>query len=532
MDAVEFVRKWGDSALRERQASQSHFIDLCALLGVPSPTDDDPSGERYCFERGVEKVGGGDGWADVWRKGCFGWEYKGRHGNLAAALRQLQAYALDLENPPYLVVSDMERIEVHTNWTNTVSKTYTYSLDDLYNPERREDLKSVLEGSDRLKPGIDRRELTAKAAAAFGELSRRLQDRGEPPRHVAHFLNRLVFCMFAEDAALLPPTLFTRTVRATTGFPDRAQAQLGALFETMRTGGFFGPDVIAWFNGGLFDDADTIRLEFGDLDLLAETAAEHDWSEIDPAIFGTLFEQALKATRERPALGAHYTDREKILRIVEPTVVRPLSAEWDALRDDIAGLMAEARSIEQNASGVAAQATALVEAARRGARGLAEVLQGGAVDQKALAKLRADQRKLELAASETRTRARGLLEAFQNRLARFRVLDPACGSGNFLYVALHALRDLELKAVLDAQLLGLPAPPLKVSVEAVAGIEIEPYAAELARVTLWIGNLQWLIRRGYRDSLREPLLSSLDQIDCRDAVLNPDGTEAECVYAG
>jgi hypothetical protein len=93
MDAVEFVRKWGDSALRERQASQSHFIDLCALIGMPNPTDDEPVGDRYCFERGAEKVGGGDGWADVWRKGRFGSEYKGKHANLATALRQLQAYA-------------------------------------------------------------------------------------------------------------------------------------------------------------------------------------------------------------------------------------------------------------------------------------------------------------------------------------------------------------------------------------------------------------------------------------------------------
>ena len=99
-----FVRKWSDSQLRERQGSQEHFLDLCALLGEPTPATDDPLGERYCFERGAQEIGGGDGWADVWRRGCFGWEYKGKHKDLNAALRQLQAYALNLENPPYLVV--------------------------------------------------------------------------------------------------------------------------------------------------------------------------------------------------------------------------------------------------------------------------------------------------------------------------------------------------------------------------------------------------------------------------------------------
>lgn len=141
MTPAEVNERWGRSELRERQGAQSHFIDLCRLLGEPTPPEDDPLGDHYCFERGAEKVGGGDGWADVWRKGCFGWEYKGKHKDLNAALRQLQAYALDLENPPYLVVSDMERIVVHTNWTNTVSRRIEFSLDDLRDPRRLEELR-------------------------------------------------------------------------------------------------------------------------------------------------------------------------------------------------------------------------------------------------------------------------------------------------------------------------------------------------------------------------------------------------------
>ena len=326
---AEFIGKWSDATLRERQGSQEHFLDLCRLLGQPTPAEVDPHGERYCFERGATKAGGGDGWADVWRRGCFGWEYKGPHKDLNAAYRQLTIYASNLESPPYLVVSDMARIVIHTNWTNTVSRVIELSLEDLREPAKLDLLRQVFEGSDKLKPRESPQELTAKVAARFGELGRRLQDRGHAPRDVAHFLNRLVFCMFAEDARLLPRELFTRLIRNTERRPEQAAMQLEQLFATMRTGGFFGVDAIHWFNGGLFDEAPALPLEAIDLKLIGDTADEHDWSEIDPAVFGTLFEEALKATRQRAALGAHYTDREKILKIVDPVIVWPLTAEWE-----------------------------------------------------------------------------------------------------------------------------------------------------------------------------------------------------------
>jgi len=172
MTPLEFVKKWGDSRLRERQASQEHFIDLCRLLGEPTPAEDDSLGDRYCFERGAEKVGGGDGWADVWRKGCFGWEYKGKHKDLNAALRQLQAYALDLQNPPYLVVSDMERIIVHTNWTNTVSRRIELSLADLLEPPKLDLLRQVFQGSDSLRRGVSQ---------AVRAVNKRISDQQKDP---------------------------------------------------------------------------------------------------------------------------------------------------------------------------------------------------------------------------------------------------------------------------------------------------------------------------------------------------------------
>lgn len=147
MTPASFIAKWSRSELRERQGAQSHFNDLCALLGEPTPSDADPTRATYCFERGATKVGGGDGWADVWRQNCFGWEYKGKHKDLGAALRQLQIYAPDLDNPPYLVVSDMERIVVHTNWTNTVRRTFTYEFEDLREAAKLDQLRQISRGA-------------------------------------------------------------------------------------------------------------------------------------------------------------------------------------------------------------------------------------------------------------------------------------------------------------------------------------------------------------------------------------------------
>ncbi|RZJ44391.1 MAG: class I SAM-dependent DNA methyltransferase [Brevundimonas sp.] len=513
MTAAEFIAKWSDATLRERQGSQEHFLDLCRLLGQPTPAEDDPHGERYCFERGATKAGGGDGWADVWRRGCFGWEYKGPHKDLNAAYRQLTIYASNLESPPYLVVSDMARIVIHTNWTNTVSRVIELSLEDLREPAKLDLLRQVFEGSERLKPSVNPQEMTSLVAQQFGVLGRRLQERGHQPRDVAHFLNRLVFCMFAEDAQLLPKKLFTRLIRNTERRPEQAAMQLDQLFATMRTGGFFGVDTIHWFNGGLFDEASALPLEAIDLKLIGDTSDEHDWSEIDPAVFGTLFEEALKATRQRAALGAHYTDRAKILKIVDPVIVWPLTAEWETALAEIKahGATVKAAEVERRAVMDAAGEAMKVDPAAARA--------GEAARRK---KLTAIARKRDAAFGAAKNR----LEAFLSRLAAYRVLDPACGSGNFLYVALHALKDLELRAIIDAErAAGVPPPAPRVGLDCVRGIEIEAYAAELARVTLWIGDLQWMRKNGY-SAYAEPILSKLEQIENRDALLNPDGTEA------
>ena len=477
MTPGEFITKWRVSELKESAASQEHFIDLCRLLGEPTPAEADPTGERYCFERGARKDTGGDGWADVWKRHCFAWEYKGKHADLGAAFNQLRQYALALENPPLLIVSDMVRFRVRTNWTNSVSETHEFVLDDLADGAVRDKLKWAMSDPGRLRPGESRQALTGRAAATFAELAQSLRERGHNPQAVAHFVNRLVFCMFAEDVGLLPDHMFTRMLEHARKRPEEFTVLARDLFAAMSTGGRIGFEAVAWFNGGLFDDDNALPLDRAEIDTALKAAAL-DWSEIDPSILGTLFERGLDPDK-RSQLGAHYTDRDKIMRIVEPVVIRPLLAEWEVAKEEIAAGLERAV----------------------GARSRA-------------------------AATRHRAQVERRLRAFLERLHGFTVLDPACGSGNFLYLALHALKDLEHRVQLEAEALGLQRAFPAVGPANVRGIEINAYAAELARVSVWIGEIQWMRHNGFNES-RDPILKPLETIECRDAILTPEGGEPE-----
>jgi hypothetical protein len=327
MTPHDFVQKWRGVELKERSASQSHFNDLCALLGVLDPVTADPQGEWFTFEKGASKTTGGEGWADVWRKGCFGWEYKGRHANLDKANAQLLQYSVALENPPLLIVSDMDRIVVRTNWTNTVQEVHDFTLDDLLDGARRERLKQAFTDVEAFKPQKTRQALTEETAREFASLAQRLRERGHEAHQVAHFVNRLVFCMFAEDVGLLPDHLFTKMLevsrRDPKGFEENARTLFGAMAVK---GGKVGFTAIDWFNGGLFEDDHVLPVSTDDIDELIK-AARRDWSQIDPSILGTLFERGLDPDK-RSQLGAHYTDREKIMMIVKPVIIAPLQAEW------------------------------------------------------------------------------------------------------------------------------------------------------------------------------------------------------------
>ena len=327
MTPHQFLTKWRHVELKERSASQSHFNDLCALLGVVDPVSADPKGDWFTFEKGAGKTSGGDGWADVWRRGCFGWEYKGRHANLDKAYQQLLQYSVALENPPLLIVSDMDRIVIRTNWTNSVQETHEFALDDLIDGAVRDRLGAAFLDPEVFKPKKSRQELTEETAREFAGLAQRLRDRGHDAQEVAHFVNRLVFCMFAEDVGLLPDTLFTKMLdvsrRDPDGFADNARTLFGAMAYR---GGKVGFTAIDWFNGGLFEDDRVLPVSADDIGALRQ-AAGRDWSQIDPSILGTLFERGLDPGK-RSQLGAHYTDRDKIMLIVRPVIIEPLEAEW------------------------------------------------------------------------------------------------------------------------------------------------------------------------------------------------------------
>ncbi len=220
MSPHEFISKWRASTLNERASSQEHFIDLCHLLDEPTPVQADPTGTFYRFEKAVSKTLGGDGAADVWKRGAFGWEYKGKKRDLHQAYAQLLNYSVALENPPLLIVSDMDTIRVHTNFTNTVQQIHNIRLDDLLAPQTHALLKSAFSHPETLRPGITRESLTLEAATKFGSLATTLRERGHDAHTVAHFINKILFCLFAEDIGLLPERLFTRLLESARNRPE------------------------------------------------------------------------------------------------------------------------------------------------------------------------------------------------------------------------------------------------------------------------------------------------------------------------
>ena len=474
-----FIAKWQAVELKERSASQSHFNDLCRLLGLDEPITADPKGEWFTFEKGASKTSGGEGWADVWRKDCFAWEYKGKRKDLNTAFAQLQQYAIALDNPPLLIVSDMDRIRIHTNWTNTVQKVHDIALSDLIDGANRDLLKACFTDPERLKPAKTRQLLTEEAAQRFATLAQRLRNRGHDPQAVAHFVNRLVFCMFAEDVNLLPNKMFERMIKAARPKPETFEAHAKTLFSAMKAGGPVGFEQVEWFNGGLFDTDEALPLTWEDLDDLIRASAL-DWSDIDPSILGTLFERGLDPDK-RSQLGAHYTDRDKIMQIVRPVIVEPLLTEWEAVKAQIVAELDKANT--KGKMGSLDRATKKAIATKNG---------------------------------------------FKERLRNFKILDPACGSGNFLHIALFELKSLEHRVNIESEALGIGLAsehPLT-GPENLLGIELNPYAAELARVSVWIGDIQWSRRNGF-EAARNPILRTLDTIQNRDAVLNPDGTRAD-----
>ena len=331
MNPQDFVDKWRSVTLHERAAVQEHFLDLCALVGHPTPAQDDPTGQRFTFEAGADKQSGGQGWADVWKKGFFAWEYKGKHADLERAYRQLLQYRESLQNPPLLIVSDIDTINVHTNFTNTVKRVVTISLDDLMTADGMRNLRAIFYEPETFRAPQTTEQVTREAASHFARLAEHLYRYDYEPARIAHFSIRLLFCLFSEDIGLLPKDLFTRLVDRGRQHPQAFTQQLQQLFGAMASGGFFGEHEIRHFDGGLFDSSEALDLDRTALDIIYGVTSL-DWSNIEPSIFGTLFERSLDPSK-RSQLGAHYTSREDILLIVEPVLMAPLRRRWAEVQE-------------------------------------------------------------------------------------------------------------------------------------------------------------------------------------------------------
>jgi type II restriction/modification system DNA methylase subunit YeeA len=462
-----FIAKWKPADLSERAACQEHFIDLCRMLGHPTPAEADPTGEQYTFERGVEKSEGGNGWADVWKRGYFGWEYKGKHKDLKAAYTQLQLYRESLENPPLLVVCDLNRFEVHTNFTGCAKRVYAFDLDSLAHPVNLGTLRKLFYEPQALRPERTTEDITVEAAKTFATMIDGWRDRGITGQEAAHFAMKLLFCMFAEDIDLLPERTFRSTIEGAKKDPTRLASRLKSLFDCMAIGGDYGPVSVPWFNGGLFKPEEPVpALLSADVERLI-TLNAYDWASVEPSIFGTLFERTLDPAK-RSQIGAHYTSREDILTLLEPVLMAPLRREW--------------ADIQRRAEELWPQL--------------------------------ADKKK----ASRARKELDKILRDFVERIAAIKILDPACGSGNFLYVAVTLLLDLEKEVIAKAASYGTTLLP-QVRPSQLYGLEINSYAAELAQVVIWIGYLQWMHFNGFA-APRDPILEPIDTIRNTDAIID------------
>ncbi|WP_188708642.1 class I SAM-dependent DNA methyltransferase [Polaromonas eurypsychrophila] len=508
--ASAFVQRWQGVTASELSTAQSFVRELCELLGVPVPHA--TSEQDYMFERPITFSHGdgstSPGRIDCYRRGHFVLESKklksstqtkGFDDALLRARAQAEGYARALPpeegRPPFLLVVDVGNvIELYSEFTRS-GATYTpfpdprshrIALSSLVNADVRDRLRNIWTDPDSLNPSRASARVTREVAGQLAELARSLEQSGHRADHVAAFLTRSLFSMFAEDVELLPKGSFLGLLQDHREQPITLQQMLRVLWADMDRGGFSAAlaTQVLKFNGKLFkastSDGYSLLLNQEQVDRLIR-AAQSNWREVEPAIFGTLLERALDPT-ERHALGAHYTPRAYVERLVLPTVVEPLRADW-----------------------ADTQAAALVLARE------ATELSGKALEAK-----------LEEARAEVRK--------FHHQLCSIRVLDPACGSGNFLYVTLEHLKRLEgevinqLEALGDTQsLLGLEGET--VTPQQLLGIELNERAAALAELVLWIGYLQWHIRTRGNKAVAEPVVHDYGNIEHRDAVLAWDDTD-------
>ncbi|MEZ5415459.1 MAG: type IIL restriction-modification enzyme MmeI [Opitutaceae bacterium] len=517
-----FISRWSKAEAAERANYALFLAQLCDVLEVPAPdpAGPDASQNAYVFERAVtfHHRGGktSTGRIDLYKRGSFVCECKqyasqvvetdelalamddpaaaAKKGKIARgseawdramieAQGQADRYARSLpadeDPPPFLLVVDVGHIfELYADFTQKGkaylpfpdARAHRIRLADLAREDVRAKLRTIWLDPLSLDPAKVSAAVTREVAGHLAELAKSFEKKHDPAT-VAAFLSRCLFCMFAEDIELLPKDSFSQLLDSVKGDPGAAVPLLQQLFAEMNVGKFSNilRKKILHFNGGLFAEATALPLNGTQLGLLTRTA-KLEWRHVEPAIFGTLLERALNPA-ERHKLGAHYTPRAYVERLVLPTVVEPLRDEWTGVK------------------------TAAVTLASRG--------------------------DLKGAIKETRT--------FHHRLCSVRVLDPACGSGNFLYVTLEHLKRLEGEVLQLIESFGenmrLDLGGESVDPHQFLGLEINPRAATIAELVLWIGYLQWHHRNRGTTEWPEPVLRAFKNIECRDAVLAYDKEE-------
>ena len=493
-----FLATWRSSAGNERANFQSFLLDFCALLDLPVPEPKNPT-STYCFEKDL-KLTHLDGTTttgsiDCYREGCFVLEAKQgstaeasgsapRRGTRAydrymeAAFGQAVNYARNLpQRPPFVITCDIGyAFHVWDGFSGAYGgygARRSYTMEDLRDPKVQERFRALWLDPQSLDPAKIRTVVTRDVAAALGGLARSLETRF-PAEAVARFLMRTVFTFFAEDVGLLPDKLFQNALEgAWREHPEAFPKGLESLWDAMNTGGFWGPLKVLRFNGGLFSESLALDLNADEIARLAG-AARFDWSEVDPSIFGTLLESALDA-RERHRLGAHYTPRAYVERLLRPALEEPLRADWELAQAEAMALLGNDPS------------------------------------------------------DADRAKAREVLHEFQRHLAHVKVLDPACGSGNFLATAYDVLKRLEGEVQRRLEDLGetgrsLALEGVLVTPGQFIGLEVKPWAAAITDLVLWISHLQWFHRLHPDMNPPEPVLQAYGNIECRDAVLTWTGT--------
>ena len=526
-----FIARWKQSGGSERANFQTFANELCEVLDLPrpAPATEAARANSYCFEHPVTFIHTGSqtrGFIDLYRAGHFIMEAKqgvtgdkpeddaqpalptdlpratrkghgtrgtrGWDDTMMRARNQADGYARAVSRndgwPPFLLVVDVGHvIEVYADFSGQGQgytqfpdgNRYRITMDDLRDAKTRDRLRAIWADPHALDPSRVTAQVTREVADRLAALGKSFEGQGHKPEAVANFLMRCLFTMFAEDVDLIPHGSFTDLLTKLRGHPEHAAPALKSLWETMNTGGFSAALTtdLKRFNGGLFKEADALPLSEIQLSLLID-AAQKDWREVEPAIFGTLLERALDK-RQRHKLGAHYTPRAYVERLVVPTIMDPLRADW---RD--------------------VQAAALT-----------------------------------LANQGQMAKARDTVRAFHAQLCDIRVLDPACGSGNFLYVALELMKRLEGEVTALLAELGEDQGALSLAGHTVdphqfLGLELNPWAAAVAELVLWIGFLQWHFRTHGKASPAEPVLRDFKNIENRDAVLTCQGTQPRLDASG